>query len=176
MFHQSNYVVVATRFLSAILRVLLVWPGVVLAIFGFMFFMSTLGDDGGQRAASLMAATAQSYRTAPAGMVIIQPCPNPDAPESKLFLAPSVAPVKKQDCQPYLQTFADAAAKERRIILGTGSALVAFGVIAELFSALIRRRQMSRNAVYHGTINARGERSMLFQYGKPVNDKEGRHE
>lgn len=176
MFHRPNYVVVATRFLSAILRVLLVWPGVVLAIFGFMFFMSTLGDDGGQRAASLMAATAQSYRTAPAGMVIIQPCPHPDAPESKLFLAPSVAPVKKQDCRPYPKTFTDVAVKERRIILGIGSTLLAFGVLVELCSLLIRRRQNNRSAVYYGAINARGERNITLQSGEAVNDKEGRNE
>ncbi|MGP1067141.1 hypothetical protein JK621_14810 [Serratia plymuthica] len=176
MFHQPNYVVVATRFLSAILRVLLVWPGVVLAIFGFMFFMSTLGDDGGQRAASRMAETAQSYRTAPVGMVIIQPCPHPDAPESKLFLAPSVVAVEKQDCRPYPKMFTDIAAKERRIILGIGGTLLAFGVLVELCSLLIRRRQNSRSAVHYGGINARGESSMLFQYDKPANDKEGRNE
>ncbi|WJV38603.1 hypothetical protein QVN03_25105 [Raoultella terrigena] len=176
MYHQSNYVVVATRFLSAILRVLLVWPGVVLAIFGFMFFMSTLGDDGGQRAASQMAVTAQSYRTAPVGMVMIQPCPPTNVPESKLFSVPSVAPVKKQDCRPYPKTFTDVAVKERRIILGIGSTLLAGGLLAELFSLLIRRRQNSRSAVHYGSINARGERSMLFQYHKPVNDKEGRNE
>lgn len=176
MFHQSNYVVVATRFLSAILRVLLVWPGVVLAIFGFMFFMSTLGDDGGQRAVSRMAKTAQSYRTAPVGMVIIQPCPHPDAPESKLFLAPSVVAVEKQDCRPYPKTFTDIAAKERRIILGIGGTLLAFGVLVELCSLLIRRRQNSRSAVYYGSINTKGERNITLQSGETVNDKEGRHE
>ncbi|AVN35488.1 hypothetical protein [Serratia marcescens] len=176
MFHQSNYVVVATRFLSAILRVLLVWPGVVLAIFGFMFFIATLGDDGGQRAASQMAATAQSYRTAPVGMVMIQPCPPINVPESKLFSVPSVAPVKKQDCRPYPKTFTDVAVKERRNILGIGSTLLAGGLLAELFSLLIRRRQMSRSAVYYGSINARGERNITLQSGETVHDKEGRHE
>ncbi len=40
MFHQPNYVVVAIRFLSAVLRVLLVWPGVVLAVIGFIFCLN----------------------------------------------------------------------------------------------------------------------------------------
>lgn len=176
MFHQSNYVVVAIRFLSAVLRVLLVWPGVVLAIFGFVFFMSTLVDDGGQRAASQMAATAQSYRTAPAGMVIIQPCLYPDAPELKPLTESSVVPIKKRDCKPYPQTFAEVAAKERHQIIVIGNGFVALGLLVELLSLLIRHRQMSRNAVFYGSINARGERSMLFQYDKPANDKEGRNE
>ncbi len=176
MFHRPNYVVVATRVLSAVLRVLLVWPGVVLAIFGFMFFMSTLGDSGGPRAASRMAATAQRYRTAPAGMVMIRACPHPDDPVWDISAGPTSPPVIKRDCKPYPKTFAEVAAKERHLIIVIGSVLVAFGVITELFSLLMRRRQMSRNAVHYGTFNARGERSMLFQYGKPVKDKEGRHE
>ncbi|CAI1055247.1 hypothetical protein [Serratia entomophila] len=176
MFHRPNYVVVATRFLSAILRVLLVWPGAVLAIFGFMFFMSTLGDDGGQRAASQMAATAQSYRAAPAGMVMIRACPQPDDPVWDISAGPTAPPVIERDCKPYPKTFADVAVKERRIILGIGSTLLAFGVLVELCSLLIRRRQNNRSAVHYGSINARGERSMLFQYDKPANDKEGRNE
>lgn len=176
MYHRSNYVVVATRFLSAILRVLLVWPGVVLAIFGFMFFIATLGDDGGQKAASRMANIAQNYRAAPAGMVMVQPCPYPDAPELNLLTESSAVPIKKRDCKPYPQAFAEVAAKERHLILVIGSGLVALGLLVELLSLLIRRRQMSRNAVYYGSINAKGERSMLFQYDKPANDKEGRNE
>ena len=140
MFYQSNSAVVATRFISAVLRVILVWPGVVLAIFGFMFFMSTLGDDGRLRAAD-MAVTAQNYRTAPDGMVMVQPCPYPDAPDLTPLAESSAMPVKKRDCKSYPLTFVDAAEQERRDILGAGSALLAFGVIAELSSVLIRRRQ-----------------------------------
>ncbi|MBO1810900.1 hypothetical protein J4G53_21845 [Serratia ureilytica] len=140
MFHQSNSAVVATRFMSAVLRVILVWPGVVLAIFGFMFFMSTLGDDGRQRATD-MAATAQNYRAAPAGSVMFWPCPFPQNAELAISVAPSSMQINKQDCRPYPLTFAEAAARERRIILGAGSALFAFGVIAELSSVLIRHRQ-----------------------------------
>ncbi|CAI1817024.1 Uncharacterised protein [Serratia proteamaculans] len=176
MFHRPNYVVVATRFLSAILRVLLVWPGVVLAIFGFMFFIATLGDDGGQKAASRMANIAQNYRAAPAGMVMVQPCPYPDAPELNLLTESSSVPIKTQDCKPYPQAFAEVAAKERHLIIVIGSVLVALGLLVEWFSLLIRRRQTSRNAVYYGSINARGERNITLQSGETVNDKEGRDE
>ncbi|HID3655394.1 TPA: hypothetical protein ACXEV6_002899 [Serratia marcescens] len=176
MFHQPNYVVVAIRFLSAVLRVLLVWPGVVLAVIGFMFFVSTLGDSGGQKAASRMANIAQNYRAAPEGMVMVKPCPYPDAPDVKPLTESSAVPIKKRDCKPYPQSFAEVAAKERHLIIVIGSGLVALGLLVELLSLLIRRRQMSRNAVYYGSINAKGERSMLFQYDKPANNKEGRNE
>ncbi|MGG4626864.1 hypothetical protein ACLPHD_21250 [Serratia odorifera] len=167
MFHQSNYVVVTIRFLSAVLRVLLVWPGVILAVFGFMFFIATLGDDGGHKEASRLADTAQGYRAAPAGMMMVHLCPHADDPVSEAVLVP------ERDCKPYPKTFADVAAEKRRIILWIGSVLIAFGLLVELFYLLYRRRQMNLNVVY-GSINARGERSMLFQYDKPVNDKEGR--
>lgn len=169
MFHQSNYVVVTIRFLSAVLRVLLVWPGVILAVFGFMFFIATLGDDGGHKEASRLAETAQEYRAAPAGMVMVRLCPHADDPVSEAVLVP------ERDCKPHPKTFADVAAEKRRIILWIGSVLIAFGLLVELFYLLYRRRQMSLNAVY-GSINARGERSVLFQYDKPGNDKEGRNE
>ncbi|TXE56489.1 hypothetical protein FOT57_11875 [Serratia ureilytica] len=175
MLHQSNSAVVATRFMSAVLRVILVWPGVVLAIFGFMFFMSTLGDDGRQRAAG-MAVTAQNYRTAPDGMVMVQPCPYPDAPELTPLAESSAMPVKKRDCKSYPLAFAEVAAKERHLIIVIGSGLVGLGLFVELFSLLIRRRQMSRRAVYCGTINARGEHNITLQSGETVNDKEGHHE
>lgn len=164
MFHQSNSAVVATRFMSAVLRVILVWPGVVLAIFGFMFFMSTLGDDGRQRAAG-MAVTAQNYRTAPGGMVMVQPCPYPDAPELTPLAESSAMPVKKRDCKSYPLTFAEAAEQERRDILGAGSALLAFGVIAELCAVLIRCRQRRQGNVYHCSVNARDEYSR-YQRGR----------
>ncbi|XUU47424.1 hypothetical protein ACRA7N_22025 [Serratia nematodiphila] len=176
MFYQSNSAVVATRFMSAVLRVILVWPGVVMAIFGFMFFMSTLGDSDGQKAVSRMANIAQNYRAAPDGMVMVQPCPYPTAPDLKPLTESSAVPIKKRDCKPYPQSFAEVAAKERHLIIVIGSVLVALGLLVELLSLLIRRRQMSRNAVYYGSINAKGERSMLFQYDKPANDKEGRNE
>ncbi|BEM75678.1 hypothetical protein SME36J_51010 (plasmid) [Serratia marcescens] len=176
MFHQSNSAVVATRFMSAVLRVILVWPGVVLAIFGFMFFMSTLGDDGGQKAVSRMANIAQNYRAAPGGMVMVQPCPYPDAPDLKPSTESSAVPIKKRDCKPYPQSFAEVAAKERHLIIVIGSVLVALGLLVELLSLLIRRRQMSRRAVYCGTINARGEHNITLQSGETVNDKEGHHE
>lgn len=176
MFYQSNSAVVATRFMSAVLRVILVWPGVVMAIFGFMFFMSTLGDSDGQKAVSRMANIAQNYRAAPDGMVMVQPCPYPAAPDLKPLTESSAVPIKKRDCKPYPQSFAEVAAKERHLIIVIGSVLVALGLLVELLSLLIRRRQMSRNAVYYGSINAKGERSMLFQYDKPANDKEGRNE
>ncbi|MGQ6435063.1 hypothetical protein ACUNER_22870 [Serratia sp. IR-2025] len=176
MFYQSNSAVVATRFMSSVLRVILVWPGVVIAIFGFMFFMSTLGDSDGQKAVSRMANIAQNYRAAPDGMVMVQPCPYPAAPDLKPLTESSAVPIKKRDCKPYPQSFAEVAAKERHLIIVIGSVLVALGLLVELLSLLIRRRQMSRNAVYYGSINAKGERSMLFQYDKPANDKEGRNE
>ncbi|ADE63219.1 hypothetical protein GC330_00250 [Yersinia pestis] len=176
MFHQPNYVVVAIRFLSAVLRVLLVWPGVVLAVIGFMFFVSTLGDPGGQKAASRMANIAQNYCAAPDGMVMVQPCPYPDAPDLKPLTESSAVPIKKRDCKPYPQAFAEVAAKERHLILVIGSGLVALGLLVELVSLLIRRRQMSWSTVYYGSINAKGERNITLQSGETVNDKEGRHE
>ncbi|WP_413715446.1 hypothetical protein IBZ12_21380 [Serratia ureilytica] len=176
MFHQSNSAVVATRFMSAVLRVIFVWPGVVLAIFGFMFFMSTLGDSGGQKAVSRMANIAQNYRAAPGGMVMVQPCPYPDAPELTPLAESSAMPVKKLDCKSYPQAFAEVAARERHLIIVIGSGLVGLGLFVELFSLLIRRRQMSRRAVYCGTINARGEHNITLQSGETVNAKEGNHE
>ncbi|MFV1478537.1 hypothetical protein [Serratia marcescens] len=126
-------------------RMLFLWPGVMLAILGGLVWLATLTDDGGQRAAD-MAVTAQNYRTAPAGSVMFQPCSYPqpsELPELKPFVGPSAAPVpgNKSNCQPYPLTFAAAAAQERRVILGAGSALFAFGVIVELSLVLFRRRQ-----------------------------------
>lgn len=169
MSNCSNYVVVITTLLSSVFRALLVWPGVVLAFFGFMFFIATLCDDGAQKAASRMADTAQEYRAAPAGMVMVRLCPHAD---DHVWEA---APVLERDCKPHPKTFTDVARQEQRIILWFGSVLIVLGMLVELFYLLNRRRQMTRNAVY-GSINARGERSMLFQYDKPVNDKEGRNE
>jgi len=185
MFHQSNYVVVTIRFLSAVLRVLLVWPGVILAVFGFMFFIATLGDDGGHKEASRLADTAQGYRAAPAGMMMVRLCPHADDPVS------AAVPVPERDCKPHPKTFADVAAEKRRIILWIGSVLIAFGLLVELFYLLYRRRQMSLNAVY-GSLNARGEyravtylgaantderrRSSSRDGGLSGNDKEGRNE
>ncbi|CAI1825243.1 Uncharacterised protein [Serratia marcescens] len=169
MSNRSNYVVVITSLLSSAFRLLLVWPGVVLAIFGLIFFIATLCDNGAQKAASRMADTAQEYRAAPAGMVMVRLCPHADDHVWE------VAPVPERDCKPHPKTFADVAKQERRAVLWIGGVLVVLGMLYELFYLLYRRRQMSLNAVY-GSINARGERSVLFQYDKPVNDKEGRNE
>ncbi|MBH3156874.1 hypothetical protein I5P92_13995 [Serratia ureilytica] len=140
--HALNMLCVCS---TSLFRMLFLWPGVVLAILGLLFWLARLTDDGGQRAAD-MAVTAQNYRTAPAGSVMFQPCPYPQSselPELKPFVGPSAvpAPGNKPNCQPYPLTFAAAAAQERRVILGTGSALFAFGVIVELSLVLIRRRQ-----------------------------------
>jgi hypothetical protein len=165
---------------AALFRVLFLWPGVALAMFGLLFLIATLADDGGQRAVG-MAVTAQSYRTAPVGSVMFQPCSYPQSSELlglKPFAAPSAvpAPGNKPNCQPYPLTFAAAAAQERRVILGAGSALLAFGVIAELFTMLIRRRQRHRGAVYYGAVNARGERSMTHRVSTSLNDKDSGNE
>lgn len=167
MSNRSNYVVVPIRFLSAVLRVLLVWPGVILAVFGFMFFIATLGDDGGHKEASRMADTAQEYRAAPAGMVMVRLCPHADDHVWE------VAPVPERDCKPYPKTFADVAAEKRRIILWIGSVLIAFGLLVELFYLLYRRRQMSLNAVY-GSLNARGEYHAVTYLGKANADERRR--
>ncbi|ELQ9312358.1 hypothetical protein R3D73_005414 [Serratia marcescens] len=175
MSHLLNHTWSALCVCSASLfRMLFLWSGVVLAMFGLLFLLATFADDGVQRAAD-MAVTAQNYRTAPAGSVMFQPCPYPQSselPELKPFVGPSAAPGNKPNCQPYPLTFAAAAAQERRVILGAGSALFAFGVIAELFTVLIRRRQRHRGAVYYGSVNAKGERSLTTRTGSPRNDKE----
>ncbi|SQJ08985.1 Uncharacterised protein [Serratia rubidaea] len=131
MFHQSNYVVVAIRFLSAALRVLLVWPGVVLVLIGFMFFVSTIGDSGGQMAASHMANIAQNYRVAPAGMVMVHTCPHSDDPVWDITPGSAAAPVLKRDCKPHPETFVDFAKQERRIILWIGSVLIVLGMLRD---------------------------------------------
>ncbi|MBH3322447.1 hypothetical protein I5Q06_24100 [Serratia ureilytica] len=164
MSHPLNHTWSALCVCSASLfRMLFLWPGVVLAMFGLLFLLATFADDGGQRAAD-MAVTAQNYRAAPAGSVMFRPCPYPQGsellPELKAFAGPSAVPGNKTNCQPYPLTFAAAAAQERRVILGAGSALFSFGVIAELFTVLIRRRQRHRGAVYYGSVNSRGERSL----------------
>lgn len=167
MFHQSNYVVVTIRFLSAVLRVLLVWPGVILAVFGFMFFIATLGDNGAQKAASRMADTAQQYRAAPAGMVMVRLCPHADAPEW------AGVPVLERDCKPHPKMFADVARQERRIILWIGSVLIVLGMLVELFYLLYRRRQMDLNTVY-GSINARDEYRAVSYLGEANADERRR--
>lgn len=185
MSNCSKYVALATGFLSSVFRVLLVWPGVVLAFFGLIFFIATLCDNGAQKAASRMADTAQEYRAAPAGMMMVRLCPHADDPVSE------AVPVPERDCKPHPKTFADVAVEKRRIILWIGSVLIAFGLLVELFYLLYRRRQMSLKAVY-GSLNARGEyravtylgaantderrRSSSRDGGLSGNDKEGRNE
>ncbi|HGE6737125.1 TPA: hypothetical protein ACGCBI_000553 [Serratia marcescens] len=155
--HALNMLCVCS---ASLFRMLFLWPGVVLAMFGLLFLLATFADDGGQRAAD-MAVTAQNYRTAPVGSVIFQPCPYPQNSELKLFVRLSV-PGNKPNCQPYPLTFAAAAAQERRVILGAGSALFAFGVIVELSLVLIRHRQRHRGAVYYGSVNAKDERTQCL--------------
>ncbi|MGU5940106.1 hypothetical protein [Klebsiella aerogenes] len=167
MLNRSNYVVVITSLLSSAFRLLLVWPGVVLAIFGLIFFIATLCDNGAQKAASRMADTAQEYRAAPAGMVMVRLCPHADDPVSEAVLVP------ERDCKPYPKTFADVAAEKRRIILWIGSVLIAFGLLVELFYLLYRRRQMSLNAVY-GSLNARGEYRAVTYLGEANADERRR--
>ncbi|MGP0838168.1 hypothetical protein [Serratia sp. CY85251] len=165
MSHLLNHTWSALCVCSASLfRMLFLWPGVVLAILGGLVWLATLTDDGGQRAAD-MAVTAQNYRTAPVGSVMFQPCLYPQRSqksELKPFFEPS-ASGDKPNCQPYPLTFAAAAAQERRVILGAGSVLFAFGVIAELFTVLISRRQRHRGAAYCcDSVNARDERTQCL--------------
>ncbi|WP_431712573.1 hypothetical protein [Serratia marcescens] len=162
MSNCSNCVALATGLLSSVFRVLLVWPGVVLAFFGLVFFIATLCDNGAQKAASYMADTAQDYRAAPAGMVMIRTCLHPDDPVWDFSTGSAAAPVIKRDCKPYPGTFAEVAMKERRIILQIGSVLIAFGLLTELFYLQNRRRQMTRNAVCYGSINAKGEHRLSY--------------
>lgn len=191
MSNCSKYIALATGFLSSVFRVLLVWPGVVLAFLGLIFFIATLCDDGAQKAASYMADTAQEYRAAPAGMVMVRTCLHPDDPAWDFSTGSATASVIKRDCEPYLKTFADVARQERRIILWVGSVLIVLGMLVELFYLLYLRRQMDLNAVY-GSINARGEyravtylgaantderrRSSSRDGGLSGNNKEGRNE
>ncbi|MBE3175432.1 hypothetical protein IM282_15750 [Enterobacter cloacae complex sp. P29RS] len=167
MWNRSNYVVVITSLLSSAFRLLLVWPGVVLAIFGFIFFIATLCDNGAQKAASRMAGTAQEYRAAPAGMVMVRLCPHADDPVWE------VAPVLERDCKPHPKTFTDVARQERRVVLWIGSVLIVLGMLVELFYLLYRRRQMALNAVY-GSINARGEYRAVTYLGEANADERRR--
>ncbi|WP_201282865.1 hypothetical protein [Serratia rhizosphaerae] len=170
MSNRSNYVVVITSLLSSAFRLLLVWPGVVLAIFGLIFFIATLCDNGAQKAASRMADTAQDYRAAPAGMVMVRTCLHPDDPVWDISTGPAAAPVIKRDCKPHPKTFADVARQERRIILWIGSVLIGLGMLVELFYLLYRRRQMNLNVVY-GSINARGEYRAVTYLGEANADE-----
>lgn len=167
MSNCSKYVALATGFLSSVFRVLLVWPGVVLAFFGLIFFIATLCDNGAQKAASRMADTAQEYRAAPAGMVMVRLCPHADDHVWE------VAPVLERDCKPHPKTFTDVARQERRAVLWIGSVLIVLGMLIELFYLLYRRRQMSLNAVY-GSINARGEYRAVTYLGKANTDERRR--
>ncbi|HFF9829705.1 hypothetical protein V6307_10950 [Serratia marcescens] len=167
MSNRSNYVVVITTLLSSVLRLLLVWPGVVLAIFGFIFFIATLCDNGAQKAASRMADTAREYRAAPAGMVMVRLCPHADDPVWE------VAPVPERDCKPHPKMFSDVARQERRAVLWIGSVLIVLGMLIELFYLLYRRRQMDLNTVY-GSINARGEYRAVTYLGEANADERRR--
>ncbi len=167
MWNRSNYVVVITSLLSSAFRLLLVWPGVVLAIFGLIFFIATLCDDGAKKAASRMADTAQDYRAAPAGMVMVCLCPHADDPVWE------AAPVRERDCKLHPKTFADVARQERRAVLWIGSVLIVLGMLFELFYLLYRRRQMALNAVY-GSINARGEYRAVTYLGEANADERRR--
>lgn len=172
MSNCSNCVAVVTTLLSTVFRALFVWPGVVLAIFGLIFFIATLCDDGAQKAASYMADTAQEYRTAPAGMVMVmvRTCLHPDDPVWDISTGPAAAPVIKRDCKPHPKTFADVARQERRIILWIGSVLIGLGMLVELFYLLYLRRQMNLNVVY-GSINARGEYRAVTYLGEANADE-----
>ncbi|MBN5215736.1 hypothetical protein [Serratia ureilytica] len=72
MSHPLNHTWSALCVCSASLfRMLFLWPGVVLAMFGLLFLLATFADGGGQRAAD-MAVTASAGSALFAFGVIVQ--------------------------------------------------------------------------------------------------------
>jgi hypothetical protein len=137
-------------------RVLFYWPGLVLATLALLYALVSSGAGDSHRI-GIMADTARSYRDAPAGSVLTPACGRLVYPDFK-----PVSELTQNNCPPRPVPFAEAVKQEHRILLAFWQLLIAVGFMAEVIAMALRR---ASGATCDASVNAEGERSMLFRVG-----------